>query len=81
MGLNFTLPGYEEIELKQNGKAVDVTLENVQEYIDLVMDFTFHETLKLQLKAFKKGFNSIFPLDSLKSFSNENELEDMICGV
>ena len=45
------------------------------------MDFTFHETLKLQLKAFKKGFNSIFPIDSLKTFTIDKELEDMICGV
>ncbi len=64
-----------------NGKTVDVTIENLQEYIDLVMDFTFHETLKLQLKAFKKGFNSIFPIDSLRTFAIDNELEDMICGV
>jgi len=35
----------------------------------------------VQTSAFKKGFNSIFPIDSLKSFSTINELEDMICGT
>lgn len=77
----FTMPGFDNIELKQNGRAIDVTLGNLQEYIDLVMHFTFHESVKIQLSAFKKGFNSIFPIDTLKPFSTATELEDMICGV
>lgn len=45
------------------------------------MHYMFHESIKIQLQAFKKGFNSIFPIDTLKPFSTSNELEDMICGV
>lgn len=74
-------PGFEGIELKPNGKNTDVTIHNLQEYIDLVMNFMFHETVKVQLSAFKKGFNSIFSIDSLKSFSTSDELEEMICGT
>jgi E3 ubiquitin-protein ligase TRIP12 len=81
LGLSFILPGYDNIELKLNGKDTDVTVHNLQEYIDLVMHFTFHETIKVQLSAFKKGFNSIFPIESLKPFSTTSELEDMICGT
>ena len=58
-----------------------MTVNNLQEYIDLVMHFTFHETIKVQLSAFKKGFNSIFPIEALKPFSTSTELEDMICGT
>lgn len=39
----------------------------------------------MQVQAFKKGFNAIFPISSLKPFtisSNaEEELEKMVCGV
>jgi E3 ubiquitin-protein ligase TRIP12 len=82
LSLVFTLPGYDNIELKQNGKNEDVTLENLQEYIDLVMHFFFHETVKVQVQAFKKGFNQIFPVENLRPFSSSSvEMEDMICGT
>jgi E3 ubiquitin-protein ligase TRIP12 len=79
IGLNFTLPGDPSIELKPEGAKTTVTLENLQEYIDLTLHYTFHETIKLQLNAFKKGFNSIFSLESLKCFSYL-EIEELICG-
>jgi len=44
----FTLPGYDEIEMKLDGKNEDVKLENLQEYIDLTMHYFFHETVKVQ---------------------------------
>jgi E3 ubiquitin-protein ligase TRIP12 len=81
LSLYFLFPGFENIELKPNGKNTDVTIHNLQEYIDLVMNFMFHETVKVQISAFKKGFNSIFSIDSLKSFSTSDELEEMICGT
>lgn len=53
--------------------------------MDLVLHFTFHETVKLQMQAFKKGFNAIFPIASLAPFthssSQEGELETMVCGI
>ena len=45
------------------------------------MHFLFHDTVKIQVQAYKKGFNMIFPIDNLKPFSTTNELEDMICGT
>jgi len=39
----------------------------------------------MQVQAFKKGFNAIFPISSLKPFtlssSAEEELEKIVCGV
>jgi E3 ubiquitin-protein ligase TRIP12 len=50
-----------------------------------VLHYTFHETLKLQVQGFKKGFNSIFPISSLSSFlhssSSEEEIEKIVCGM
>ena len=84
-GLCFTYPGYDYIELIPNGRQKDVNIYNVQEYIDLVLDYTFQQTINIQIQAFKKGFNSIFPINSLLPFihssSSEDELETMICGI
>lgn len=45
----FTLPSYDEIELVRDGKDTLVTLNNVQEYIDLVLHSTFYDCVNLQL--------------------------------
>lgn len=47
LSLAFTLPGFDEFELKPDGKSTDVTLATLQEYIDLVMHFTFQESIKI----------------------------------
>ena len=76
----FTLPAYDTIELQADGANTLLTLDNVQEYIDLVLHSTFYECIQLQLQAFKKGFNSILPLDSIRTFNTKLEVENMICG-
>lgn len=78
--LFFTLPGYEKVELVQDGSNTQLTLANVQEYIDLVLHSIFYDCVNLQLQAFKKGFNSVLPLDSIRTFSTKEEIEMMICG-
>ena len=83
--ITFTLPLFGEIELIQGGSEKQVELQTAQDYVDLVLHFTFHESVKLQVQAFKKGFNAIFPISSLAPFarssSQEGELETMICGI
>ena len=80
----FTLPCYDEIELIPGGKDRDVVLASAQDYVDLVLHHTFHETVKLQVSAFKKGFNSIFPISSLAPFCHTScgggDLESIVCG-
>jgi len=82
--LTFVLPGY-DVELINQGDDTEVTIENCQEYVDLVLHYTFHETIKMQVQAFKKGFNAIFPIHSLQPFahscSSEEELIEMVCGI
>ena len=78
--LYFTLPGYDDIELIRGGKDTMLTLDNVQEYIDMVLHSIFYECVNLQIQAFKKGFNSVLPLDSIRTFSTRDEIETMICG-
>ena len=78
--LYFVCPTDSTIELIKDGQEEKVTLDNLQDYIDLSLHFIFHETVNLQIKAFKKGFSQILPIESLRPFNSEEELENLICG-
>lgn len=78
LSLDFTLPGYPGIELKQDGSSIDVDLENLEEYLQLVCDFTVGSGVRRQIDAFRKGMNSVFSISKLRSFS-PSEL-DLIFG-
>ncbi|KAJ7561778.1 hypothetical protein O6H91_03G040800 [Diphasiastrum complanatum] len=77
--LDFTLPGYPEYELMQNGSNVMVNLENLEDYLSLVVDATLKTGIAAQMEAFRAGFNQVFPLSSLLIF-NEEELDYLLCG-
>lgn len=55
-GLKFYNPSDESVELVKDGQDTDVTIHNLQHYIDLVLDSTFKDSIQMQLKAFRKGF-------------------------
>lgn len=55
--LDFTLPGH-DIDLKLYGKNVVVDIENVAEYIALVIDWTVKKGIESQVEEFKEGFSS-----------------------
>eukprot|EP00898_Chlorokybus_atmophyticus_P003350 jgi/Chlat1/4015/Chrsp26S04084 len=77
--LDFTLPGQPDYELKPNGADISVTVENLHEYVELVVDATVKSGIAEQLDAFTAGFNQVFALKSLQVFSAE-ELEAILCG-
>ncbi|KAJ3448961.1 e3 ubiquitin-protein ligase trip12 [Anaeramoeba flamelloides] len=77
--LYFNLPGYPNIELKHNGKNILVTLENLEEYISLILDSFLKNGIKRQIESFIKGFNTIFPIDKLNIFS-PHEIDTLING-
>ncbi|PIK34903.1 putative E3 ubiquitin-protein ligase TRIP12 isoform X1 [Apostichopus japonicus] len=79
LGLDFTLPGYPSIELKKGGKDECVTIHNLQDYLQLVVHWTFVEGVSRQFESFKDGFESVFPLAHLQSFYPE-ELDNLFCG-
>ncbi|KAL9084920.1 MAG: hypothetical protein Q9165_007873 [Trypethelium subeluteriae] len=69
MGLDFTLPGYPSIELCENGSETPVTIDNVDTYVDRVIDFTLGSGVKRQVEAFRTGFSSVFPYTALRAFT------------
>ncbi|GMH23656.1 hypothetical protein Nepgr_025499 [Nepenthes gracilis] len=75
--LDFTLPGYPDYILKPGEEKVDIN--NLEEYISLVVDATVKNGILLQMEAFRAGFNQVFDISSLQIFS-PNELDCLLCG-
>ncbi|KAF9622824.1 hypothetical protein IFM89_034059 [Coptis chinensis] len=74
--LDFTLPGYPDYILK----GVDnVDINNLEDYISLVVDATVKSGIMRQVEAFRAGFNQVFDISSLQIFS-PNELDYLLCG-
>ncbi|XP_053315780.1 E3 ubiquitin-protein ligase TRIP12 isoform X7 [Spea bombifrons] len=79
LGLDFTLPGFPNIELKKGGKDVPVTIHNLEEYVRLVIYWALIEGVSRQFDSFRDGFESVFPLNHLQYFYPE-ELDQLLCG-
>ncbi|XP_076931834.1 E3 ubiquitin-protein ligase UPL3-like [Bidens hawaiensis] len=75
--LDFTLPGYPEYVLKTGDDDVD--LNNLEEYISLVVDATVKTGITRQMEAFRAGFNQVFDISALQIFS-PSELDYLLCG-
>lgn len=69
LSLDFTLPGYPTIDLIRDGSDVPVTIENVDLYVDRVVDMTLGSGVRRQVDAFRTGFSQVFPYSSLKTFT------------
>ncbi|KAI8931697.1 hypothetical protein NX059_011342 [Plenodomus lindquistii] len=69
LALDFTLPGYNSIELIANGSNTSVTIHNVDMYVDKVLDFTLGSGVQRQADAFRAGFTEVFPYSALKAFT------------
>ena len=79
LGLDFTLPGYPNIELRKGGKDRGVTLDNLGQYVRLVSHWLLVEGVSCQMKAVQEGFESVFPLSCLQMFYPD-ELDQIFCG-
>ncbi|XP_055917431.1 E3 ubiquitin-protein ligase Ufd4 isoform X1 [Eupeodes corollae] len=71
--------GFQYAELVPNGAAIDVTIHNLEEYCELLMNFSLQDGIAKQLEAFHRGFCQVFPLKKLAAFSPQ-EARMMICG-
>ncbi|CAH1802965.1 unnamed protein product, partial [Owenia fusiformis] len=67
------------VDLKLNGEDEEVTVENVEEYVELMTDFCLNVGIRRQMEAFKAGFNRVFPMEKLHAFS-PSELQQILCG-
>ncbi|KAK7264195.1 hypothetical protein RJT34_31800 [Clitoria ternatea] len=75
--LDFTLPGYPEYILKPGDEIVDIN--NLEEYIAMVVDSTVKTGIMRQMEAFRAGFSQVFDISSLQIFTPQ-ELDYLLCG-
>ena len=68
LGLDFTLPGY-NIDLLPQGSQIAVTIDNVEQYLEKVIDFTLGSGVQRQVDAFRTGFTQVFPYSALSAFT------------
>ncbi|KAK1562419.1 hypothetical protein Q3G72_011634 [Acer saccharum] len=77
--LDFTLPGYPEYVLASGTDHNMVNMNNLEDYVALVVDATIHTGIYKQVEAFKSGFCQVFSIKHLQNFTEE-ELERLLCG-
>jgi len=53
------LPGYDDYPLKPDGEKTEVTLEILEEYIELLTSTLFKKSIKKQILEFRYGFNKV----------------------
>lgn len=77
LALDFTLPGFPEVELVNNGKNIAVTSKNVNDYLLKVMDAVCGSGIEPQLSAFRRGFKKVLPIAALGCLFVE-EIQEML---
>lgn len=70
LALFFELPGNPDYELIPNGSDTLVTADNLELYINKVIEATLFSGILTQTKAFMDGFSKVFPINSLIIFSS-----------
>lgn len=78
--LTFTLPGDDQYELLPKGSNIEVSSENLQQYIDSVSFGYLLDSVKSQAQNFKEGFNHFINIENLKCFESF-EIEQVLCGT
>ncbi|XP_058048904.1 E3 ISG15--protein ligase HERC5-like [Ahaetulla prasina] len=57
-----------EVDLKENGANIPVTLYNRKEYVDAYVNYTFNDSVKKQFEDFRRGFQRGCPSTTWKMF-------------
>ena len=53
------LLGYEAVELCPGGADVEVSLDNVEEYVEATLSWALETGIRRQMEAFRAGFNQV----------------------
>ena len=78
LDIYFTFPGY-DINLKPDGDNILLTMNNIEEYINLIYDFIFFKGINSLINSFRNGFNMSFDINKMQCFTSQ-EIEENICG-
>ena len=79
LGLDFTLPGEPTVELCEGGAERDVGIDDLEEYVQAVLNLVLRDGVRAQVEAFRKGFSEVLPVHHLRAFTPE-ELDLLFNG-
>lgn len=68
------------IDLKPNGRDIEVTNENKREFVELKTEWIISKPVEGQFRSFMEGFNELIPQELVQVF-DERELELLIGGL
>ena len=68
------------VELIPGGNDIDVTNDNVKDYVNALTKYHMMVSIKDQLSAFLQGFYSVIPQPLLSIFDHR-EIELVLCGL
>ncbi|XP_057377283.1 E3 ubiquitin-protein ligase Ufd4-like [Daphnia carinata] len=71
--------GFTDVELRSGGADFEVTLDNVEDYVELMAEFCLERGIRRQMEALRQGFDRVFPMSRLAGFSPA-ELRLLLCG-
>lgn len=77
--LCFTVPAYADIELKQGGRDLAVTLENLSEYIECLTSSLLAAGVHPAMRAICEGFAEVSDPAKLRIFAVD-ELDELLTG-
>ena len=77
--INFTIPGFPDFEMKEGGKEIFLSIENVEEYLKLLLWCVLYKGPQIYVNTIIEGFEGVLPVNCLKMFSSE-EIEYLLCG-
>jgi len=75
----FTLPGFDDYELVENGKDIAVTTANLVQYIRSLVICMTYNSVKRQASCFVNGFSEVLDIRALLFFM-ASELDVVLCG-
>lgn len=79
LGVCFLVTGLSGPPLCPGGENMQVTVENIDTFVELAARFWFDAGISAQVEAFRAGLNDVFPFECLVAFSR-SELREMFCG-
>ena len=57
--LGFTVPGYDSVVLTEGGDKMFLTIDNVEQYVQLLPKVILVDSVRLQMDAFRSGFRCV----------------------
>eukprot|EP01048_Picozoa_sp_COSAG05_P030227 COSAG05_NODE_10382_length_568_cov_1.236674_1_plen_98_part_10 len=68
-----------DVELQPDGADKPVTIWNIDEYVEGVLDATLGAGIHSQVLALRAGFEDVLPISVLACF-DADELDRLLCG-